>query len=81
MAHPLQELRNILSANTYKKKYGKVFRANNKEVGVVINGRMKVFRRNASDATNYKQGDSVSVQGDVLIGRLGRKNSPKTYYV
>lgn len=81
MAHPLQELRNLLSTDKFKKKYGKVVQSDSKEVGVLLSGRLKVFRRMSNDATNYKEGDSVSVQGDVLIGRNGRKNSPKEYQV
>jgi len=79
MAHPLSELRALLSTNTYKKKYGKVVRSDSNEVGVLLNGRLKVFRRVANDGTNYKEGDSVTVQGDLLLGRNGRKNSPKVY--
>lgn len=81
MAHPLLELRNLLATNTYKKKYGKVVRSDTGEIGVLINGRLKVFRRPKNDGTNYKEGDSVSVQGDVLLGRNRRKNSPKVYQV
>lgn len=79
MAHPLTELRKLLSTNTYKKKYGKVVRSDTKEVGVLLDGRLKVFRRTLNDGTNYKEGDSVTVQGDLLIGRNRRKNSPKVY--
>lgn len=68
--HPLLELQKILQDQSLKRASGRVVRVGATGLDIVINGRVRHLLRRG-DATAYKVGDRVSVQGDVLLGRIG----------
>jgi len=76
--HPLKELLGIVGKSNGRSS-GRVVQVSAAGVHAVVGGSMKIFKR--TDATNYQVGDSISAQGDVLIGRRKRNTAVKTYVI
>lgn len=79
MANPLLELKEILNKVTQRRKIGKVLQVNGRVL--VISSGLDMVRIRNTTATVYKVGDTVSYQGDVLLGKAGSGLQPKVFKV
>ena len=77
--NPLNELKNILNPTEQKRKVGKVISVRTSEVTVLLDGKAKVLPK--AFMPGVKSGDTVSMQGDVFIGKVKRKSNITKYYV
>lgn len=78
--HPLKQIvEGLRAGTTARKEIGRVTHVTTTTVHVIVNGHTKVITR--TDATAYKDGDRVTVQGDVLTGRMLAGANVRTYQV
>ena len=78
--HPLKQLTDAVRVGTTaRKESGKVTHVTTTTVHVMVNGFTRVITR--TDATAYKAGDNVTVQGDVLTGRMLAGSNVPVYSV
>jgi hypothetical protein len=77
--NPVLELQRLMSKMTAKRKLGKVLQVNGNTLTVSL-GNTTTKVKNTT-ATNYKVGNVVSVQGDILLGKAGSGLQAKTFRV
>ena len=75
--NPTRELKSILQDASGKRKKGTVIKTTIDTVFVTVGSQTRAIKR--TDATDYKPGDTVSVQGDALLGR--RRIKPAKIFV
>ena len=76
--NPLLELSAILNTSN-KRKTGRVVSVSGEGVHAIVDGRLQIFSK--IDATQYRIGDTVSTQGEVILGRRRIKPGIKTYVI
>lgn len=77
--HYLDELKKLLGAGGSRRTRGEVVSTSDSTVTVRVNGSTRVMQRNS--ATNYRPGDEVFVQGEVLLGKAVARGRGKSYPV
>ena len=77
--NPVVELQQMLNKMTQKRKVGKVLQVNGNTLTVAVGN--TTARVKNTTATNYKVGNVVSVQGDILLGKAGSGLQPQIFRV
>lgn len=74
--HPIKQLQRTLIRTASQQ--GTVVKSESNQVFIATERGMKILTRSDSDATVYRNGDSVRFQGETLVGR---RTQPKEIYV
>ena len=79
--NPFKELQQLINPSSSNRARGTIVRSTSSSLTVVVNGKSKTIPTSTNLTKFFKKGDNVTLQGNVVIGKIASKQKVNVYYV